>query len=125
MLLYWYRRPCLIPGAQCRGAFAALAIPESQAQCRWIAVAHGYVLKSEFRRHNTSAGPGLHGGRRCVLSDPVRLGGVFWRRVAPAADSVHTSTMTLNNAASLALIGTLLLTVVVAVVFINTVLAVA
>ena len=46
---------------------------------------------------------------------------VFWRRVALDAGTVHTSTMTLKNAASLALLGTLLLTILLASDFIKTV----
>src|ERR1035441_1308711 len=68
--------------------------------------------------------PGLHGGWRCVLSDPVRLGGVFSCWLAPNTQTGHTSTMTLKNAAFLALIGTLLLTILLSADFINAVLAV-
>jgi uncharacterized membrane protein len=50
------------------------------------------------------------------------LGGKSW--LAPEAESVHTANMTLKNAAFLALIGTLLLTITLAGDFINTVLGV-
>ena len=59
--------------------------------------------------------------RRCVLSDAVRTTGSLERRVALVAGKVHTSIMTLKNAALPALIGTLLLTILVAADFIKTV----
>jgi len=40
--------------------------------------------------------------------------------VASTAGTIHTATMTLKNAATLALIGTLLLTVLLAMDFLNT-----
>jgi hypothetical protein len=50
--------------------------------------------------------------------------GQFWRCLALYAETVHTSTMTQKNAAFLALIGTLVLTIILAADFINSVLAV-
>jgi hypothetical protein len=45
--------------------------------------------------------------------------------VASPAETIHTATMTLKNAATLALIGTLVLTVLLAIDFFDSVLAVA
>ena len=47
-----------------------------------------------------------------------------WLPLANGAESIHTPTMSLKNAAFLALIGTLLLTVLVGAHFISTVLGV-
>jgi len=47
------------------------------------------------------------------------------QRFASTAQTVHTSTMTLKNAATLALIGTLLLTILLAIDFVNSLLAVS
>lgn len=46
-------------------------------------------------------------------------------RVASTAGTIHTATMTLKNAATLALVGTLLLTVLLAIDFFDSVLSVA
>jgi hypothetical protein len=60
------------------------------------------ILKSG--RYRTNAGAGRFGRRR----------------LACVVDTIHTSTMTLKNAAFLALIATLLLTILVAADFIRT-----
>ena len=92
----------------------------SVLQCKRARHSFVYIDEAISVGGSGLAGP-LFGNRGQTAEQST--GFVIGPWVASTAETVHTATMTLKNAATLALIGTFLLTVLLAIDFINSFLA--